>query len=237
MASTLEKLAQIGFAGVELCRWFDWTDLFDKWPATDLARTSQRVGLKIVSAHIPYYMIQPNRLGELADFSDVVGMKYAIIASLPKEVFASQESLMSAAETFNQAAATLKSRGIKTGYHCHGGDFVPVEGAIPWDLLFDHTLPEVVMQLDIGNAMQGGADPIAYLKKYPGRATLVHLKEYAAEKPPEAIGDGEVDWSAVLDVCESLHHPAWYIIEQEEEAYDPYLSAEKSLTYLRSIGY
>ena len=36
MPATLEKLAEMGFAGVELCRWFDWTDLFDKWPAEEL---------------------------------------------------------------------------------------------------------------------------------------------------------------------------------------------------------
>lgn len=237
MVRTLERIAAIGFAGVELCRWFDWTDLFDKWPAEDLYKTSQRLGLKIVSAHIPYYMILPDRLGEMADFSQAVGMKYAIVASLPKEQFASLAALLSVVETFNQAASSLKTHGIRTGYHCHGGDFVPVEGQIPWDVLFDNTDADVVMQLDIGNALQGGVDPIAYLKKYPGRASLVHLKEFSARKQPEAIGDGEVDWMEVMTICESLHHPEWYIIEQEEEAYDPYISAEKSLKYLRSLGY
>ncbi len=237
MASTLEKIAGMGFAGVELCRWFDWTDLFDKWPAEDLSKTSQELDLKIVSAHIPYYMIQPDQLGALADFSDTVGMKYAIVASLPKEQFASRDSLLAVAETFNQANASLKARGIQIGYHCHGNDFIPVEGQIPWELLFDNTAPEVVMQIDIGNALQGGADPIAYLKKYPGRASLVHLKEFSSKKPPEAIGDGEVDWSEVIELCDNLHQPEWYIIEQEEKEYNPYASAEKSLKYLRSIGY
>jgi sugar phosphate isomerase/epimerase len=237
MPGTLEKLAGLGFAGVELCRWFDWTDMFDKWTAQDIKAVSQRVGLEVVSAHIPYYMIKADKLAELADFCDIVGMKFAIVASLPEDQYSSKTGLLQVAKDFNQATNILKSKGIRIGYHCHGGDFKPVEGEIPWDLLFDNTGPEVVMQLDIGNALHGGVDPIHYLKKYPGRATLVHLKEYDSKVPPAAIGDGEIDWNQVIELCEDIHQPVWYIIEQEEKEYDPWHSAEKSLKYLRSIGW
>jgi sugar phosphate isomerase/epimerase len=237
MTTTLEKIAEMGFAGVELCRWFDWTDMFDKWAADEIKDVSERVSLKIVSAHIPYYMLQPDKLDELAAFCGVLGMKFAMVASLPAEQFSSKSALLQVADRFNQAAAALKSDGIQVGYHCHGGDFKPVEAEIPWEILFDNTDSNVVMQLDIGNALHGGADPIHYLKKYPGRATLIHLKEYDSKKAPDAVGDGEVDWDEVMVLCEKLHQPVWYIIEQEEEEYDPWYSAEKSLKYLRSIGW
>lgn len=237
MPGTLEKIAALGFAGVELCRWFDWTDMFDKWAAEDIQSVCERVELQVVSAHIPYYMIQKDRLNELADFSKIVGMRFAMVASIPQDQFSSKESVLEIAYRFNRAATTLSPRGIRIGYHCHGGDFKPVEGSIPWEIIFDNTGPEVVMQLDIGNTFHGGADPIHYLKKYPGRATLVHLKEYDSEKPAAAIGDGEVDWVQVMEICEELHLPEWYIIEQEEKEFDPWHSAEKSLKYLRSIGW
>jgi len=237
MSETLEKIAALGFAGVELCRWFNWTDMFDKWSAEDIRKTGDRVGLKIVSAHIPYTMIQADRLDELSSFCDIVGMKFAMVASLPEEQFSSKAALLEVADTFNNATTALKPAGIRVGYHCHGGDFKPVEGEIPWEILFDNTDSNVVMQLDIGNALHGGADPIHYLKKYPGRATLVHLKEYDSKKAPDAVGDGEIDWNAVMVLCEELHHPVWYIIEQEEKEYDPWYSAEKSLNYLRASGW
>jgi sugar phosphate isomerase/epimerase len=227
----------MGFAGVELCRWFDWMDMFDKWAAEDIQAVSQQVELNVVSAHIPYYMIQADKLDELAGFCNIVGMKFAMVASLPDEQFSSKDGLLGVAETFNQAAAALKPKGIQVGYHCHGGDFKPVEGEIPWEILFDNTDPGFVMQIDIGNALHGGGDPIHYLKKYPGRATLVHLKEFSSVAPPEAIGDGEVNWSQVLDVCEELHQPEWYIIEQEEKEYNPWSAANKSLKYLRTMGW
>ena len=237
MPTTLEKLAKMGFAGVELCRWFEWTDMFDKWPAEELRDVAQDVGLKIMSAHVPSYMLQAERLDELARFSDIVGMKYVMVASLPPEQMASKHILLEMAEAFNQAEAALKSSGIQIGFHAHGPDFKPVEGAIPWEILFDNTKSKVIMQMDIGNCMSGGGDPIHYLRKYPGRAKLVHLKEFSIEKPPEAIGDGIVDWTEVFEVCEDLHQPEWYIIEQEEKEYNPWISAEKSLKYLRALGW
>jgi len=237
MPATLEKLAEMGFAGVELCRWFEWTDLFDKWPAEQLQEVSQRVGLEIVSAHVPYYMVGADRLEELVEFCHAVGMKYAMVASLPKEQMASKAALLEVVATFNQSAANLEAEGIRIGFHAHGPDFEPVEGAVPWEILFDNTGPEVVMQMDIGNCLQGGGDPIHYLKKYPGRGTLIHLKEFAAQKPPQAIGDGSVDWDQVMTLCEDLHQPEWYIIEQEEKEYDPWTSAARSLEYLRGLGW
>ena len=117
MTSTLEKLANMGFAGVELCRWFNWTDMFDKWPAEELRDVSQRVGIEIVSAHIPSYILQADRLDELAQFADIVGMKYAMVASLPPEQMASKAVLLEMAEAFNQAAASLKPKGLQIGFH------------------------------------------------------------------------------------------------------------------------
>ena len=203
MPTTLEKLAKMGFAGVELCRWFDWTDMFDKWPAEALRDVAQRVGLQLMSTHVPSYMLQPERLDELVQFAEILGMEYVMVASLPKEQMASKAILLGMAEAFNKAQAKLKPKGIKIGFHAHGPDFKPVEGAVPWEIIFDNTESDVIMQMDIGNCMSGDGDPIHYLKKYPGRAKLVHLKEFSPEKPPEAIGDGIVNWGQVFEVCEA----------------------------------
>ena len=68
-------------------------------------------------------------------------------------------------------------------------------------------------------------------------AKLVHLKEYSAEKPPAAIGDGQVNWAEVFEVCEGLHQPEWYIFEQEEKGYDVWDSAAQSLAYLQELSW
>ena len=70
------------------------------------------------------------------------------------------------------------------------------------------------MQLDTGNCLDGGGDPVAILKKYPGRSTTVHLKEHGG--PGGAvIGQGDVPWQKVFDICESTGGTVWYIVEHE----------------------
>jgi sugar phosphate isomerase/epimerase len=238
MPGTLERIAKMGFAGVELCRWFNWTDMFDKWSSEDIQTVCQRIGLKVVSSHVSYPTIFEENLSELIQFCHTVEMRYAIVAAVPEEQANTRKAVLGVADVFNTAAEILKAEGIRVGYHNHGFDFKPLaeDGSLPWELFFDNTNPEVVMQVDIGNALKGGADPIHYLKKYPKRARLVHLKEYSAYKPLAAIGDGEVDWNEVIEACEEFHQPEWYIIEQEEKEYDPWVSAETSLAYLRKMG-
>ncbi len=90
------------------------------------------------------------------------------------------------------------------------------------------------MQLDTGNCMQGGGDPVAILKKYPGRSTTVHLKEFGG--PADAvIGQGVVRWNDVFDVCETTGGTEWYIVEHETGP-DPIGNIKGCLEGLRKMG-
>ena len=96
-----------------------------------------------------------------------LGTPYLIVASLPKKNADSLPALRETAKLFNQLSEQLKPHGMQIGYHCHGGDFVAVDGTTPWEVLAENTNSRVVMQLDIGNCLDGGGDPIAMLKKFP----------------------------------------------------------------------
>ncbi len=100
------------------------------------------------------------------------------------------QALVETGKKFNELSKKLADHGMKIGYHCHGGDFEPVEGKIPWVVFGENTDPEVILQLDIGNAIGGGGDAIAMLKHFPGRSISVHLKEHGG--PAGAvIGEGD----------------------------------------------
>jgi sugar phosphate isomerase/epimerase len=83
--------------------------------------------------------------------------------------------------------------------------------------------------------VHGGADPVAYLKKYPGRAVTVHLKEYSATNNKALIGEGDVKWKEVFAACESAGGTQWYIIEEESGAYPPLDAAKMSLENYRKL--
>ena len=111
-----------------------------------------------------------------------------------------------------------------------------MDGELPWDTFFGNTDSEVVMQLDTGNALHGHADPVPFLKKYPGRAATVHLKEYSGSYDQALIGEGDVKWDEVFDLCENHGKTEWYIVEQESYAYPPMECIDKCLAILRKMG-
>lgn len=86
---------------------------------------------------------------------------------------------------------------------------------MPWETLFNNADEAVTMQLDLGNAMHGGGDPIKYLNMYPGRSRTIHLKEWTADDEGAIIGQGVVPWKQVFDLCERTGNTEWYIVENE----------------------
>jgi sugar phosphate isomerase/epimerase len=119
---------------------------------------------------------------------------------------------------------------MRVGYHNHAIEFQPLEGELPWDTVFGAALPEVVMQLDTGNAMLGGVSVervLEILSRYPGRATTVHLKAFSSVNEKALIGEGEMDWNRFFSLCETLGGTEWYIVEQERYPLTPIESARR----------
>lgn len=88
--------------------------------------------------------------------------------------------------------------------------------------------------MDVGNCIGGGGDPYATLKKFPGRSLTVHLKEYGGP-PAAALGEGDVDWKQVFQICETVGGTRWYIVEHEVGD-KPLECAAACLRNLRKMG-
>jgi len=124
---------------------------------------------------------------------------------------------------------------MQVGYHNHSHEFKPIDGETPWDIFAQNTNEDVILQLDTGNAMGGGGDPVAYLEKYPGRTVTIHLKEFSATNPKALIGEGDLDWQKIFSICETTGGTKWYIIEEEKEVYPPLVAIEKSLQNYKKL--
>ena len=139
------------------------------------------------------------------------------------------------AERLNKIAEKLARYGIRTGYHAHAHDFAAVEGQIPWDIVAQKTLPQVILQIDTGNAMAGHADPLEFMEKYPGRAITVHLKPYCAKTGYDCIiGEDDSPWEKFLAFCEQRGNTEWLIVEYEVQN-DPVSAVERCAAYLRKL--
>ena len=118
------------------------------------------------------------------------------------------------AQMFNGLADKLKPLGLWTGYHAHQHDFQLIGGESAWDIFFGNTQPRVIMQLDTSNCREGGADPVAVLNKYPGRALTIHIKPHGGG-PEAIITEDKIDWPGVFEFCETKGGTQWYVVEHE----------------------
>ena len=87
----------------------------------------------------------------------------------------------------------------------------------------------ILDQVDLGGGVgqSVGADPVAYLTKYPARYSAVHIKDLKNVGIPNVngkmdsaiIGKGIVDWSKVLPAIKKSSVTSAYL--ELEEPYDP----------------
>ena len=119
----------------------------------------------------------------------------------------SEAGIAELADLLNQRATECRAHKLTVGYHSHGFDFEKINGQFAWELLFSRTDPAVNMQLDVGNCLDGKGDPIAMLKKFPGRTRSIHIKEH------EDKTFGSDFYKEIFRLCETSSGTKWYIVE------------------------
>jgi sugar phosphate isomerase/epimerase len=237
LRGTLKAVAEMGYEGVEFAG-------APQHSAEELKDVLDEVGLVCCSWHTPFNLVQDDKLQETIEFNKVIGNKSIIVPGIPGNLVDSRDKWLKMAEFFNQLTEKLVPHAMFTGYHNHHTEFKPLDGEKPWDTFFGNTRKEVVMQLDTGNAVFGGADLISILKKYPGRAVSVHLKPYskkAGKDDPRlgfrpVIGEDDTEWDEIFHLCETIGGTEWYIVEYESDAHPPLKSVELCLKALKSMG-
>ncbi len=220
----LTAVSKIGYKGVEFAGYHERT-------AKELRKLLDDNGLVCCGTHTPYESVLSNKLQETIEFNQTLGNPFLIVPWMEGK---SKQDWLDKAKLFNDIAAKVKSEGMWVGYHAHAHDFDKFDGTSAWDLFFGTTQPEVIMQLDTANCRDGGADPVAVLKKYPGRARTIHLKPSGAG-PEGAIGEDQVNWKEVFAFCESDGKTEWYIVEHETSK-DPLNAVKRNFDALKRMG-
>lgn len=162
-----------------------------------------------------------------------VGSKYVCIPHFDSKKADDWKEL---ADKLNGFAEKLACYGIRVGFHSHAHEFQPLEGGmLPWDIIAQNTIPQVVLQLDTGNTMAGGADPLEFMEKYPGRANTVHLKPYSAKTAYNClIGEDDTPWEKIISFCEQRGNTEWMVVEYEYPN-EPVASVERCAAYLHKL--
>ncbi len=208
LPGTLKAVAGIGYKGVEFAGYYKRT-------AAELKKMLDDNGLVCCGTHTDWKSILDDKLKETIEFNQAIGNRYLIVpGGLPGPTFASLEGCRSTAKILAAQTAKAKESGMRVGYHAHAGDFKKIGGTAAWDILFENAGKDFVMQLDTANCIDGGADPYATLRKFPGQSVTIHLKEHGGA-PDAVIGAGTLKWKEIFEICETTGGTEWYIVEHE----------------------
>lgn len=109
----------------------------------------------------------------------------------------SLEEAKKATELFNSTGAKLKAAGITLLYHPHGYEFASTKGGVVMDYILENA-KEFAFNLDVYWIKMGGGDPLAIMKKYPGKFPMLHLKDRKKGTANTKNGEGDVETNVVL---------------------------------------
>jgi sugar phosphate isomerase/epimerase len=207
----LEQVAAMGFEGVEFAGYYNYAG-----KAADLRKRIDALHLKAAGTHVQLDTLQGEALKATIDFHQAIGCPFLVVPGNP--AFTDPEKSKALAETFNKLADTLKPLKMACGYHNHTGEFKKDGDKTYWDLFAERTTPDVILQQDCGWTMAAGFDPVAYVKKYPGRTKTTHFKATVKEGDTgkkAILGQDSVDWAGVYAACQSVGGTEWVVLEQE----------------------
>ena len=234
LPGALRSTAQIGYAGAEPWGYNGETLDWQGHPVRDIRKMFDDNGLNCCGMHLTTGSLSDDNLQRTVEFNRILGNRFLIVAADQKRT-GSLDGVMELAAILNGAADRLAGEGMFTGYHAHATDFkTKFDGKTAWEIFFDNTRPEVVHQIDIGNTLDGGGDPLALIRKYPGRTKTTHIKEHGGP-PGAAIGEGTNDWKAFFEAYETVGGTEWYIVEHETGK-QPLQSVKTCLDNLHKMG-
>lgn len=195
------------------------------------------IGMSMVSSHFDMNKDLETKAAQAGE----IGMKYLICPWLgPQKTL---DDYKKAADAFNKAGEVCKKNGLRFAYHNHGYSFEQLEGQYPQDVMMKNTDASLVdFEMDIYWVVTAGQDPEAWLKKYPNRWTLCHVKDrgknFKAGDPDASVdlGTGTIDFNKIVKTAKAAGMK-YYIVEQERYDNGPSIkAAEVNAAYMKKLN-
>lgn len=234
---TIAKVGQMGYQFVEAAGFNDGK--FYGMTPLEFKNLCETSGLKFLGSHTGQNLPDAANWEKTMAWWDTAidahaeaGVKWIVQPWMSDEGYNSLEGLKDYMKYFNAVGEKCKAKGIQFGYHNHDKEFTTVfDGKPVYDWMLELADPEFVMfELDLYWIDHGGKKAMDYFDKYPGKFKLWHIKDKAE------LGSGHMDFTKIFD-SKKQSGLEYGIVEVEEYNFDPLVSVEKSLEYLKSTNY
>ena len=247
---TLKQIKEMGYDGVE------FAGLYGKTPA-EIKAMCDELGLVPISAHVPFVDMLKNPIGVLSQYAEI-GCKYVVVPYLVPEHRPEHANFPYVVEFIGILGKAAKKLGMTMLYHNHDFEFLKIDGKYALDILYDTVSADLLQtELDTCWVNVGGENPSDYVKKYAGRAPVVHLKDFTGEKSENMyaligidkeadtectkfefrpVGKGKQNFPAILDAAKAAG-AEWVVVEQDEPSMGltPMECVKTSIDYLKSF--
>jgi len=234
---TLEKLSKMGVTEVEGGGSYGMS-------VPDFKALLDKNKLNVTSIGVDYKKLETDPQS-VVDEAKLYGAKYVMCAWIPHngDDFTLDDA-DKAIKVFNTAGKLLKENGITFCYHAHGFEFRPYDNGTLFDHLAKNMNPQYAnFEMDVFWIKHPGQDPVALLKKYPGRFKMMHLKDrkpgtegnqngHADVETNVVLGSGDVGIAAIMKVAKKYGVEKFYIEDESSRSLE---QVPQSLAFLKSL--
>ena len=253
-SGTLKKVALMGYKYVEHAGYYGRK--FYGYSIADFKKLLNDNGLKMESGHDFLGSKQWNK--SASDFTDewkqtiddsaAVGMKYVISPGVDESLCQNMNDFRHYMDMFNKTGELCKKAGMHFCFHNESYEFNhSLDGTILYDLILQSSDKSLVLQqIDIGNMYEPGGRAMDFLKRYPGRFLLMHVKDEMKRDTPSQEGNqyestlltkGVIPVKQIVDYARKTG-TKYFIIEQESyQAQTPLQAIADDLTIMKSWGF
>ncbi|MFC5402207.1 sugar phosphate isomerase/epimerase family protein [Cohnella soli] len=224
--ATLRRLKKMGWEAVQI------DGLFGLRP-NEIAQVLKETGLRAAGMHVGLDRMN-NELEAVLEEGRAFGTKDFFCHYLEDDM-QHVDGYIQAKRELLATAAKVNPFGYRVGYHNHDFEFqTMVEGQIALDYLMKPVGNQFLYpEIDTYWVKYAGQDPLEYIRKFPGRIPVLHLKDMKADGSRfyAEVGTGLIDFEPILTWGEQ-NGVEWYAVEQDECPGSPFDSLDVSLTNL-----
>ena len=226
--ATIEKVAQIGYSGVEIASLPGITP-------KEAKKLFDSLGLTVCGTHSQLPLDDKKK--DIIETMGILGNPPLIIPWQPPESFESLDRIKRLAEILNKTNEIAKVNGFKIGYHNHHAEMNRIDGKPGLLILSELTHDDIFFEVDTYWAQTGGVDPVSLIKSLGRRAPFLHLKDGPCVRgePMTAVGDGIMEFKPIIDAGEEF--TKWSIVEIDSCATDMLEAVEKSYQFITNKGF
>lgn len=258
---TMRKLNELGYHCVEV----------SQIPMTaenvsELKRACEDFDIKIAALSAAVEPMFPGMPGETltSDFDKIVNdcktldCNFLRIGMLPLPIMGQKDKVMEFIQKSEAFAVRLAEHGIELYYHNHHIEFEKYDGEYLLDIMKNST-SKLGFELDVHWIQRGGENPVEIIKKYAGRISLLHLKDYRIGRMNldgldfkdtakfyqiftnviefAEVGEGSLDMKGIIEA--GLQSGSQYFLIEQDFQYgrDPFDCLKTSGDNLRKLGY